>query len=207
MEQLTSQEYIRMHTLKRRAQMSCTERSIKSAEIARKLFQFPQWAGATVVHVYVSTLTEVHTSAIIAEGLAAGKRIVIPISHPPGNRHGPRKLAFGAPLTLSEWATGNTIDPDEVDLWIVPGVAFDPNGNRIGRGSGCYDRLLSGRHGWKVALAFDVQIVSPFNLKATDVLMDLVLTETQTIIRGNSPLIKGARGVVLGNATLKDKDG
>lgn len=69
----------------------------------------------------------------------------------------------------------------EVDLMLVPGVAFDPFGNRLGRGGGYYDRLLGGFNGVSVAVAFDFQLYPDIPHDAHDIPVDLIVTEIKVV--------------------------
>jgi 5-formyltetrahydrofolate cyclo-ligase len=73
------------------------------------------------------------------------------------------------------------IPPDDLDLVLVPGVAFDADGRRLGRGKGFYDRLLKDFTGTKIGIAFDEQIVKAVPVENSDVKMDLVLTPTRCL--------------------------
>lgn len=68
--------------------------------------------------------------------------------------------------------------------WLVPGLAFDHAGNRLGRGRGYYDRLLAGATGSKIGVAHDCQIVPAIPAHAHDVRMDYVVTETRMVSCG-----------------------
>jgi 5-formyltetrahydrofolate cyclo-ligase len=72
---------------------------------------------------------------------------------------------------------------DDLDLVLVPGVAFALDGHRIGRGKGFYDRLLENFIGEKIGIAFDEQIVETIPAEENDVLMDLILTPTRCLGR------------------------
>ncbi len=75
------------------------------------------------------------------------------------------------------------LPPRSIDLVVVPGLAFDTHGNRLGRGGGFYDRFLSRlRHGaTSVGLAFDFQIVDTVPADERDVSVDLVVTDRRLI--------------------------
>lgn len=76
-----------------------------------------------------------------------------------------------------EEPTGDELTPiDEIELIIVPGVAFDRQGNRLGRGKGFYDRLLAGSRASKIGVAYDFQIVEEIPAEPHDVKMDIVIT-------------------------------
>lgn len=66
---------------------------------------------------------------------------------------------------------------EKIDLFIIPGVAFDKNGNRLGRGRGFYDKLLAGKNTVKIGLAFEKQIVDTVPRTDHDIQMDFVVTE------------------------------
>jgi 5-formyltetrahydrofolate cyclo-ligase len=73
------------------------------------------------------------------------------------------------------------IPPNDLDLVLVPGVAFGLDGHRLGRGKGYYDRLLENFTGRKIGVAFDEQIVDAVPSEQNDVRMDLVLTPTRCL--------------------------
>lgn len=77
------------------------------------------------------------------------------------------------------------IDPSELSLVIVPGLAFDSSGNRLGRGAGFYDRFLSRAdlRALKIGVAFDVQVVPRVPISSGDVAMDGVVTPSGDIVR------------------------
>lgn len=66
-------------------------------------------------------------------------------------------------------------------LWLVPGVAFDALGNRLGRGRGYYDRLLAGARGVRIGVGWDWQVLPALPHDAHDVTMDWVVTDVRTI--------------------------
>jgi 5-formyltetrahydrofolate cyclo-ligase len=80
-------------------------------------------------------------------------------------------------------ATGKALMPEEADVLVVPGVAFDLNGHRIGYGKGYYDKTLhrlEGR-GKLVGLCYDFQLVDEILAEAHDVKMDLIITEKRVV--------------------------
>ncbi len=66
-------------------------------------------------------------------------------------------------------------------VWLVPGIAFDRSGNRLGRGKGFYDMLLEGADGVKIGVAYDCQIADAIPSELHDISMDYVVTESQII--------------------------
>ena len=83
-----------------------------------------------------------------------------------------------------EEPTGNdTTDISEIELIIVPAVAFDRQGNRVGRGKGYYDRLLSDTKATKIGVGYDFQLIEEgIDADPHDVQMDMVITETHHIV-------------------------
>lgn len=82
-----------------------------------------------------------------------------------------------------EEPTGTDItDPELLEMIIVPAVAYDRNGNRVGRGKGYYDRLLKRTKALRVGVAYDFQLVDEIDCEPHDIPVDIVITET-TIYR------------------------
>ena len=74
-----------------------------------------------------------------------------------------------------------TVDESEIDLIIVPGVAFDRQLNRMGRGKGYYDRLLSTLQVPKIGICFDFQLQDMIPIEPFDKKMDMIITEKEVI--------------------------
>lgn len=81
---------------------------------------------------------------------------------------------------------GSPINISEIDLIIVPGVAFDKNGNRLGRGKGFYDRLLCNSTALKIGIGYDFQLVDRITSEPHDIAMDAIITPTNSIILNNT---------------------
>ena len=78
----------------------------------------------------------------------------------------------------------DTVDIDSIDLVIVPAVAYDHRGNRIGRGKGYYDRLLSRSRAITIGVCYDFQLFDEFETESHDIPVDFVVTDKPDIIRG-----------------------
>lgn len=82
-----------------------------------------------------------------------------------------------------EEPSGNDVHPvEEIEMIVVPGVAFDRQGRRLGRGKGFYDRLLQTAKATKVGVGYGFQLVDEIPVEAHDVAMDMVITEHTTIV-------------------------
>lgn len=66
---------------------------------------------------------------------------------------------------------------ESVDIWLVPGVVFDKQGNRIGRGKGFYDQFLKEASGLKVGICYECQLVETVPAESQDIAMDMIITE------------------------------
>ncbi len=154
-----------------------------SAAIEQRLAKVPEFRAARCLCAYVSTGQEVGTHGLIRHLLAAGREIVVPVFR--DGRYGVGRVEdFDADLRPGHWGI---LEPrvvragGEPEVWLVPGVAFDGRGYRLGHGKGYFDQLLAGRPGTKIGLAYDFQIVESVPVAAHDVRLDYIITEHQTI--------------------------
>ena len=85
------------------------------------------------------------------------------------------RLELGA-FHIEEPTGNNTVGIEEMELIIVPAVAYDKKGNRLGRGKGFYDRLLSETEATKIGMAYDFQIVEEIPAEPHDIAMDIIIT-------------------------------
>lgn len=156
------------------------ERKEKSEIIREKVFALMQFQQAERIGFYASKEEEVDTWEIIREVLFS-KRIALP-SVTKG------KLIFSYLRNLNELKKGtygiyepkdplDVVELNDLDLIIVPGIAFDFLNNRLGRGCGYYDRLFKEKGAiFKLGLGFDFQITERFPVNSNDVAMDKVIT-------------------------------
>ena len=163
------------------------ERKRKSAAIQQKLFGLDAFRKSDCVCFYVSLPTEVDTSSMIDQSLEMGKRVVVPLSDLENKelklyqiedrREDLRQGTFG----VFEPRPDKTkpVDFKKVDCVVIPGVVFDKEKNRIGRGKGFYDRFLEklGPQVFKIGLAFSFQVVQEIPHDHHDVSLNFVLTD------------------------------
>jgi 5-formyltetrahydrofolate cyclo-ligase len=165
-----------------------------SRAICAKFVALPAYAAAKSVMWYVDAGSEVRTRHTLPEALAHGKRVVVPWCVVETNElelfllEDMSEMEAGAYKILEPRAElrnlpEKRVRPEELDLVMVPGTAFDPRGGRMGQGKGYYDRLLSNARpdAPLVALAFDCQVFDEIPVAPHDVFMDLVLTEAREI--------------------------
>jgi len=159
----------------------------KSAAIAERLFALPEFAQARTILFYASKKDEVQTFAMIQKALDMGKRVALPITVVEGKNlvlseiSSVKGLMAGA-FSVPEPAEYMPVQPDAIDLVVVPGIAFDEKGDRIGHGMGYYDKLLKTMPQARfVALAFEFQIIPDVPEEAHDVRVHKIVTEERVI--------------------------
>jgi 5-formyltetrahydrofolate cyclo-ligase len=154
----------------------------------------PAYKAAKTVMWYVDAGSEVRTRQTLPEALGHGKRVVVPWCVVESNTlelfllADMTELVEGAykilePKPELRHLANKVVRPEELDLVMVPGTAFDLRGGRMGQGKGYYDRLLASarRNAPLVGMAFDCQIFEEIPVAGHDVFMDVVLTETRQI--------------------------
>lgn len=94
---------------------------------------------------------------------------------------GPEELVRGAFGVMEPPGGANAASPTGFDLILVPGLAFDRSGGRLGRGRGYYDRFLAAASGLKAGVCFDDQLVGDVPREAHDVAMDVLVTPSGII--------------------------
>ena len=193
---------LRQTVLATRDAMSPATRAADAAVCATALLAHPvalaAFDRAATIMSYMSFGTEIDTQALFDETLRRGKTLLLPrISRLSGGSphltlH---RVASPSALVAGVWGiaepapTCPAVSFDEVEFALVPGVAFDRAGNRLGYGKGYYDRLLAMRvertsAGTKplvVAVAFDCQLVEQLPVSAHDQAIDLLITPTHRI--------------------------
>lgn len=177
---LRQQVYARIHA------MSAEARAAGSAKIRQKLEAEPAWQKAQSILLYASLPHEVDTWPLLTAALAAGKRVALP-------RYDPARKAYFAceirdlSLDLRRGQLGiqepalhcAEMSANPLDFILVPGVAFDLDGRRLGHGKGFYDRLLAAVRGYRCGVGFDEQIVETVPLAPHDVVLDCILTPSR----------------------------
>jgi 5-formyltetrahydrofolate cyclo-ligase len=165
-----------------------------SRQICAKFMELPAYAAARTVMWYVDAGSEVRTRHTLPAALGHGKRVVVPWCVVETNQlelfllEDMSELVEGAykilePRNELRDLPAKKVKPEELDLVMTPGTAFDPRGGRMGQGKGYYDRLLSGvrRDAPLVGMAFECQIFDEIPVAPHDVFMDLVLTESREL--------------------------
>ncbi|WUA43021.1 5-formyltetrahydrofolate cyclo-ligase [Streptomyces sp. NBC_00273] len=166
---------LRRELLAARRALSPENRRAAAAALAVSSLELPELAGARTVAAYVSIGTEPGTRELLDALRAAGKRVLLPLLLPDNDLdwaayEGPAALAEAdhpGKMRLLE-PTGPALGPDAVtgaDAVLLPGLAVDGRGMRLGRGGGSYDRVLerlerAGAHPALVVLLYDDEVVA-----------------------------------------------
>jgi 5,10-methenyltetrahydrofolate synthetase len=180
---------LRQDFLSRRRAMDAAARTALSERIAARLFELEPYRGARLVHLYVGAVDgEVETRTIALDALQQGKRVACPrVEKSPARleHYEIRSLAElvegGRGLWEPNPARARPVPLEAVDVVLVPGIAFDRHGHRIGFGAGYYDRFLAGVSAPKIGLAYSLQIAQRIPYSPRDVPVDWIVTEAETI--------------------------
>ena len=183
--------HLRKTVLGRRDAMASGGRAASSRAILQKIVGLASYREARTVLAYAGFGSELQTDAFLHHTLNEGKRLLLPRV----NRQ--KKLLDvyevrdpARDLEAGTWGIReprpdrcDPADPRAAEFVLVPGVAFDRRGGRLGHGAGFYDRLLSGcvsPQAWLVAVAFETQTVEEVPMDEHDVPVDMVVTEKGT---------------------------
>ena len=181
-----NKQKIRKEILTRLRSQDSGERLIKSSKIKEQLFKDEYFKRAESVMFYVSKEYEVDTEAMIEEALAIGKRVMVPVTETrtknliPSEIKDPKSQFCKGPFGIHEPKKEHIkkADLDKIDLIIVPGVAFDKHGNRLGHGEGYFDRFLKSlpKKVPAIGLAYDFQLVERIETLSWDIPVTKVIT-------------------------------
>jgi len=180
---------LRQQILARRRALSHDQWRAASQMAQQQLVLLEEFARAGCIALYAPAHNETDTANILAEAFATGKRVLYPAVCDDRmvfrQVEGLGSLAEGCFGILEPCPTGRDHQADEPDLIVVPGVAFDLSGHRIGYGKGFYDKFLQnpGRKAHLVGLCHDFQLIDGMiPAEAHDIRMELIVTD-QRIIR------------------------
>lgn len=152
----------------------------RASYVFAEIENMEQFHSAITVLAFWSLPDEINTHDFVIKW-AASKRIVLPVVV--GDElelrlfSGVENMEQSGGFGIMEPKTGQLVNPDEIDFAIIPGVAFDRKGNRLGRGKGYYDRTLPLlRRAVKVGIAYEFQIIDSVPVSEHDIPVDLVIS-------------------------------
>ena len=181
-----AKQRLRREMLAIRRSLSAEEIKKGSEAIAAYFCAWPKYRAADTVLFFLSMADEPQTAALIEDAWRAGKKVAVPLM---GEVYGVMEAAVldgwdglvtgRLGLKMPDPAKTRRIAPDDIGLVVVPGVAFDRTGRRLGMGAGYYDRFLpQASSACLMGLAWSAQIVPEVPAEEHDVRMDYLLTET-----------------------------
>jgi 5-formyltetrahydrofolate cyclo-ligase len=164
-----------------RRALSDAERRLASQRIVDRLLALPEIRQASTVLLYAPLREEVDLAGAVSALRERGVRTLFPRV-----RNADLELVAASDLLTLQLGhrgvrepAGRAVDPSVVDVAVVPGVAFDPRGGRLGAGGGHYDRLLAclAADGTRIGVAFTCQLVPHVPTEPHDQPVDVVITE------------------------------
>jgi len=180
-------QILRQMLLARRKSLSALEARTASIMIQQAFIATEEFGSAGRIGLYAPVHNEVETAEVFAEALATSRVAIYPAVRG-------ESLEFRRVLSLSMLRKGafgipeppeacEVFAPGTADLLVVPGIAFDMSGRRIGYGKGYYDRTLHSLEGTGklVGFCYDFQLVETIAGEPHDVTMDLLITETRVV--------------------------
>jgi 5-formyltetrahydrofolate cyclo-ligase len=175
---------IRSNMIEKLKQMSIEERENKSKIITGKLIETKVWKEASVIATTIPMDHEINTSFLIKAAWNEDKTIVVPKCI-----HKTKEMKFYKIMSFSDLEKGyfGIMEPiisrceevvkENIDLIIVPGVAYTKEGNRIGYGGGYFDRYLENYNKSFLSLAFQCQIIDKLPCEQHDIHIPFIITE------------------------------
>jgi 5-formyltetrahydrofolate cyclo-ligase len=167
---------------------SLAAREQHSAAICRQVVSLPVYQAAQVIHCYLPMRSEVDTRPLLAHAFAQGKRVVVPVVRPGVNELAHSWLGSLAAEELEPGVFGTLqprrlvpAAPGDWDLVLLPLLAFDRHGTRLGYGGGFYDRLLAAVPVPAVGLAFAAQEAEALPREPHDLPPGWIVTEREVL--------------------------
>ena len=163
--------------------ITLAEKQQRSESIWQQVEENEQFKVAEVVLLYWSMADEVYTHDFVKQW-ADKKTLLLPVVDGDDLRIKPYRgmdnMVISEQFGIGEPTGDDYDDLTKIKVIIVPGVAFDKNRNRMGRGRGYYDKLLSTNKAYKIGVGFDFQIVDKVPTEEFDIPMDCVVSESKS---------------------------
>ena len=169
------------------AALSPDEVHQRSRQACNSLVAQPEFERSETVMVFLSLPTEINTTLLVLRAWQEGKRVLAPRVSWEQRRMMPVEIrSLTEDIEETQWSLRQPLQGDPVplsmiDLVVVPGLGFDPEGNRLGRGRGFYDRFLAHSEftGSTCAIAFEEQVVEAIPADLHDIRVDMLITDQQ----------------------------
>ncbi len=172
------------------AGLTAADRHARSIAACQQLMSTREFKAAQTIMIFMSMPTEVETSTLAIKAWQEGKNVAVPRVDWAGKRMEPVEICsldVGMTTTgpgIREPITGKAVPLGCIDMVVVPGLAYDHKGYRVGRGRGFYDRFLAQQdfQGTRCALCFHEQLLAePIPCEPHDAPMDLIVSDKEVI--------------------------
>lgn len=166
-----------------RTMLSDLEKKSAAREVFDRLEQTAAFLLADRILMYHSLPDELYTHEFLAKW-ASRKHFFLPRVNGVDLEILPyeeSRLELGS-FHIEEPTGDNMVDPEDIELVVVPAVAYDRKGNRLGRGKGFYDRLLKTTRATKIGVGYEFQLYDELPTEPHDVGMDMIITQSTTVI-------------------------
>lgn len=180
---------IRKKIIKERDEIDREKKLLLDKLIEEKLVNTSIFKESKNIFIYLGFGSEIDTISFVKKFLKMGKVILVPVTDMGAKTMDAVKIDSLELLERNSYGiyepkdSKEAFDKEEIDLIILPGVAFDEEGNRVGYGGGYYDRYLCSirKDIPKIALAYDLQVISGIPAEEHDIKADYIITESKTI--------------------------
>ena len=177
---------LRQQIRERLAKISPAVRAVESIELCDRLK--PQLQSARTILFFAPLPGELDLWPLLEESVPAGKTVALPWFDPATQTYRARRVEnLAGEIVTGKFgvrepaASCREIPSDQFDLVLVPGVAFDLSGHRLGRGKGFYDRLLAKISGVKCGVSYDFQLLEKIPAEPHDAKVNYILTPNRGV--------------------------
>ncbi|WP_460295457.1 5-formyltetrahydrofolate cyclo-ligase [Clostridium sardiniense] len=177
----------RKNIIKQRDELDITVKEAMDNNIIEKLMMNETYKSARGIFIYIGFGSEINTKIIIREALNSGKEVYVPKVIKKDmiliKIDSLENLVTSSYGILEPIGDKSDLDVNKLELIVMPGVAFDKSGNRLGYGGGYYDKFLEQNkiECKKIALSYDFQVLEKLEVEEHDIKVDLIITENQVI--------------------------
>jgi 5-formyltetrahydrofolate cyclo-ligase len=183
---MSTKPQLRREIEARRKALEPQELEAMSSQITANIGKLAAFHSAKTVALYKAIPGEVNLETFFQNCWNLGKTTCIPIFNPTSKTYDMAVVSEETDYKTGHYGIKEPCSPTlvsmkSIDLIAVPGVAFDSQGNRLGRGGGYYDRLLDGFSGFSAAVAFDFQILNQIPCDAHDRPVQAIVTPSEII--------------------------
>ncbi len=169
-----------------RAALGKDRQQADAQQVRARIGELAAYRQARVVMAYVAIRGELSLDGVLKDVLSSGRMLVLPRCEEKGILRACivpdlSALERGAYGIFAPSSGAATVSPEQIDLILTPGVAFDRMGHRIGQGGGYYDRFLPATRALRVGVCHDFALLDEIPFEPHDARMDVIVTPSRTI--------------------------